>query len=80
MSVFILFTVEDDLSVMLAEKEKLIEGVSSGYSLDKNGLGFSLSLFPMLQKYSLIDDAFALLPLIVWPSTVRPETTIVLDF
>ena len=41
---------------------------------------FSLSLFPMLQKYSFIDDATALLPQIVWPSTVRLGTIVVFDF
>ena len=48
---------------MMAEKEKLNGGVSNGYSPDKSGLAllgiFSLSLFPMLQKYSFIDDAIA---------------------
>ena len=53
---------------MMAEKEKLNGGV------------FSLSLFPMLQKYSLIEDAIALLPRIVCPSTVRLGTTVVFDF
>ena len=69
---------------MMAEKEKRNGGVSNGYSPDKSGLAvlgiFSLSLFPMLQKYSFIDDAIALLPLIVWPSTVRLGTIVVLDF
>ena len=58
--VFILFKVEDNLSVIIAEKEKLKGGVSIAYSPDKSGLAFfgifSLSLFPTLQKYSFIED------------------------
>ena len=69
---------------MMAEKEKLNGGVSKGYSQDKSGLAlfgiFSLSLFPMLQKYSFIDDAIALLSLIVCPSTVSIGTIVVFDF
>ena len=64
-----------NLSVMMAEKEKLNGGVSNGYSPDNSGLAFlgifSLSLFPMMQKCSFIDDAISFLPLIVCPSTVR---------
>ena len=75
---------DDNLSVMMAEKEKLNGGVSNGYSLDKSGLGFlgifSLSLFPMLQKYSFIDDGISFLPPIVCQSTVRLGTTVVSDF
>ena len=69
---------------MMAEKEKLNGGVSNGHSPDKSGLAlfgiFSISLFPMLQKYSFIEDAIALLPLIVCPSTVMLATTVVFDF
>ena len=76
---FILFKVDDNLSVMMAEKKKLIGGDSNGYSPGKSGfvfLGiFSVSLFPMLQKYSFIDDVIALLPITVWSSTVRLGTT-----
>ena len=62
--VFILFKVDDNLSVIMAEKEKLNGGVSIAYSPNKSGLAFlgifSLSLFPMLQKYSFIEDAISL--------------------
>ena len=69
---------------MMAEKEKLNGGVSNRYSPNKSGLAlfgiFSLSLFPMLQKYSFIGDALALLLLIFCPSAVRLGITIVFGF
>ena len=68
----------------MAEKKKLNGGVSIAYSPNKSGLAFlgifSLSLFPMLQKYSFIEDAISLCPLTIWPSIVRQGTTVVLDF
>ena len=55
--VFTSFKVDDNLFVMMAEKEKLNGGVPNGYSPDKSGLAssgiFSLSLFPMLQNRAL---------------------------
>ena len=39
-----------------------------------------MSFIPILLKYSCIDVTIALFPLTVWPSTVRYNTTVVLDF
>ena len=68
---------------MIAEKEKFTTGSWKGYSPRENGFAlfgiFSLSLLPMLQKYSLINDTIPLLPLTVWPSTERLGTTVVFD-
>ena len=41
---------------------------------------FPLSLFKMQPKDSFIDDAIVLLPLMVWPFTVRLDTAAVFDF
>ena len=54
-----------------ALKEKFAIALPSSYSLDKSGFGFygilSLSLFPMVQKNSFIDEAIVLLSLVNLP-------------